>query len=137
MAAQIRRVEYFHATVRDEPGAAYQLLSVLAGGGVNLLVFSAVPVGPQYTQLVLFPEDSAILQDIGHRSGLALTGPDRALLIQGDDELGALARVHRQLADAGVAVYASNGITDGRGGFGYVVYVRPQDYERACAALGI
>ena len=29
------------------------------------------------------------------------------------------------------------GVTDGRGSFGYVVYVGPNDFEKAAAALGI
>jgi hypothetical protein len=32
-------------------------------------------------------------------------------------------------------VYASSGVADGRGGYGYILYVRPEQYERATAAL--
>jgi hypothetical protein len=45
MAFRTRRVEYFCATVRDEPGAAQHILSRLAGVGVALLAFTAVPIG--------------------------------------------------------------------------------------------
>ena len=45
--------------------------------------------------------------------------------------------VHEQLFHAGVDVYASSGVTDGRGAFGYVLYVRPGEYQRAVHALGI
>ena len=55
MAYRIRRVEYFHATVVDEPGEAYKVLSALAGLGVNLVAFTAVPVGPDRTQLTALP----------------------------------------------------------------------------------
>ena len=51
MPFTIRRVDYFYATVRDEPGAAHRILSQLAGLGVNLLAFSAVPTGPERAQL--------------------------------------------------------------------------------------
>jgi hypothetical protein len=34
-------------------------------------------------------------------------------------------------------VYASTGVTDGRGAFGYVVYVREDQFEKAAEALGI
>jgi hypothetical protein len=57
--------------------------------------------------------------------------------VQGDDELGALASVHERLFEAGVDVYASTGVTDGRGSFGYVVYVREEQFELAAAALGV
>jgi hypothetical protein len=57
--------------------------------------------------------------------------------VQGDDELGALASVHERLFEAGVDVYASTGVTDGRGSFGYVVYVREEQFERGAEALGV
>ena len=51
--------------------------------------------------------------------------------------MGALAQVHDQLQSAGVQVYASSGVGDGRGGYGYVIYVRAAEQEKAAAALGI
>jgi hypothetical protein len=57
------------------------------------------------------------------------------LLVQGDDELGAFASVHERLVRAGVDIYASTGVTDGRGSFGYVMYVREDQFERAVSAL--
>ncbi len=137
MAVHIRKAEYFHATARDVPGEGYRFLIALAEAGVNLLAFSAIPVGPEHTQLVLFAEDAERLKNIAAASGTNLVGPQHALLVQGDDELGALAGIHRRLAESGVNVFASNGVTDGRGGYGYVIYVRPGDLDEACRALGI
>jgi hypothetical protein len=137
MSMMIRRVEYFHATVRDQPGEAYTLLSQLASAEVNLLAFNAVPVGPQQTQLVIFPESVESLAQAAERSGLILTGPQRAFLIQGDDKLGALVDLHRKLNESRINVYASSGVTDGRGGYGYVLYVRSEHYEDAAAALEV
>ena len=101
MAFTIRRVEYSYATVRDEPGAAYRILSQLAELGVNLLAFTAVPIGPSRAQLALFPEDPGKLAAAARAANLALDGPHHALLVQGDDELGALAGVHQRLFEAG------------------------------------
>jgi hypothetical protein len=137
MSATIRPVEYFTTTLHDTPEAASQLLSTLAGSGVNLLAFNAIPVGLLATQLVLFPEDPQHFAVFAKRPGMVLTGPQRAFLIQGDDELGALARLHSRLADARVHPYASTGVTDGRGGFGYIVYVREDEYDAAAEALGV
>lgn len=137
MATRIRKVEYFYTTVQDRPGEAYRVLSGLADSGVDLLAMTAIPVGPQRTQLALFPADSAQLRDVSARIGMELDGPYPALLVQGDDELGALARIHERLADANVNVYASTGVTDGDGTFGYLIYVRPDELERAARALGI
>ncbi|HKJ25260.1 MAG TPA: hypothetical protein VKB65_10590 [Myxococcota bacterium] len=137
MANQIRRAGYFYTTVPDRPGEAYRLLSDLAAVRVDLLAFTAVPVGPYRTQLALFPDDEGSLREAGDRIGLDLDGPHWALIVQGDDEIGSLAAIHERLYEADVNVYAASGVTDGRGGFGYVLYVRPDDFEAAAKALGV
>ena len=135
MAFTIRPVEYFYVNVRDELGAAYRVLSQLAERGVNLLAFTAVPSGPTLAQFALVPEDRNQLAAEARGAGMALDGPYHALLVQGDDELGALASVHERLFQAGVDIYASAGVTDARGSFGYLVYLREDQVERAASAL--
>jgi len=137
MAYRIRRVEYYYTIVEDQPGEAYNLLSRLASLGVSLLAFTAVPVGPIRTQMTLFPEESARLEGAASGAGMTLDGPYPALLVQGDDELGALVEVHQQLFQSRVNVYASTAVTDGKGAYGYVLYIRAEDYPRATAALGV
>lgn len=136
-AFTIRPVDYFYANVRGAPGAAYELLSELAELGVDLLAFTAVPSGPNTVQFAVFPEEPNKLMAQARDANLALEGPHHALLVQGDDELGALASVHERLLEAGVDVYASSGVTDDHGSFGYVVYVREDQFERAARALGV
>jgi len=137
MAFEIRRVEYFYTTVKDQPGEAYKVLSLLAGLGINLLAVTAVPFGPMNTQLTIFPEDAGRLRIEAQKSGLKLEGPQPALLVQGDDKLGALAEVHMKLFEADVNIYASSGVSDGKGSYGYIIYVRPDDYAKAVAALKV
>lgn len=137
MAFTITRAPYFYASVADKPGEAYRVLSRLAEFGVNLLAFTGIPVGPVLTQLTLFPEDPASLADSAKKASINLDGPHYALLVQGDDHLGALADIHEKLYEANVNVYASSGVSDGRGSFGYLLYVRPDEFERAVAALGL
>jgi hypothetical protein len=137
MAATVRRVAYFYLVLEDRPGEAYRLLSGIASGGVSLLAFNAIPLGMNKTQLVLFPEEVDLLARVAEEQGLALSGPQHAILIQGDDHLGALANIHRQLFEAGVHVVCSSGLTDGRGGFGYLVYVRHEEFERAASVLDL
>lgn len=137
MSASIRPVEYFTTTLHDTAESASQLLSTLAAKGINLLAFNAIPVGFQATQLVLFPEDPERFAVFAKRPGMTVVGPQRAFLVQGDDELGALARLHARLADARVHPFASSGVTDGRGGFGYILYVRDGEYATAAQALGV
>lgn len=137
MAIKIRRVDYFYATVKDQPGEAYKLLSLLANLGINLLAITAVPFGPMNTQLTIFPEDAGKLRNEAQKAGLKLEGPQPAFLVQGDDKLGALAEVHMKLYEANVNVYASSGVADGKGSYGYIIYVRLDDYERAATALKV
>ena len=101
MAFSIRRVEYFTTTVQDRPGEAYKLLSQLADLGLNLVAFTAVPVGPMRSQLTLFPDDPLRMVEAARKAGLVLDGPHPALLVQGDDELGALAQIHAKIFEAG------------------------------------
>lgn len=137
MAFKIRRVDYFYTTVKDEPGEAYKVLALLANLGINLVAVTAVPFGPMNTQLTIFPEDSAQLRNEAQKSNIKLEGPQAALLVQGDDELGALAEVHSKLYAANVNIYASSGVADGKGHYGYIIYVRPDEYEKAVAALNV
>jgi len=137
MAYSIRRVEYFYTTVRDRPGEAYNFLAQMAEMGLNMLAFTAVPVGPMHTQFTLFPDDPAEMAVAAQRAGMRVDGPHTAFLVQGDDELGALAEIHQELFRANVNVYASTGVTDGRGAYGYLIYVRPEEYDRAAKALGL
>jgi hypothetical protein len=59
------------------------------------------------------------------------------LLIQGDDELGALTEVHEKLYQASINIYSSTGVTDSKGNYGYLIYVRPEDHDRAANALTV
>jgi hypothetical protein len=137
MGYSIRRVDYFYTTVQDRPGEAYRLLDQMAEMGLNMLAFTALPVGPTHTQMTLFPADSGKMAAAAQRAGMRIDGPHAAFLAQGDDEPGALAEIHQLLYQADVNVYASTGVTDGRGGYGYLVYVRPEDYNRAAKALSV
>lgn len=137
MPAKIRAVDYFYMTVPDKPGAACHVLFQLAAADVNMLAFSAVPIGPENTQLVLFPESIDALARGAEKAGFALTGPNRALLIQGDDHLGALVSIHEKLSESGINVYASTGVADGRGGFGYVMYIKEDQFNDAERVLDL
>jgi hypothetical protein len=137
MAYTIKPVNYFYTMVADRPGQGSTLLGTLAEIGINLLGFTAIPMGPHSTQLTLFPDDSDKLLDLARKSGMCLDGPHPALLVQGDDELGALAHIHQRLFAANVNVFASSGVANGQGNYGYILYIRPEEYDRALQALKI
>ena len=135
MSINVRRVDYFRTEVEDTPGTAYQLLKRLSSHDVNLLAVSSMPLGPAHTQFTLFPKNSEKLIQAAEHLNLTLVGPERAILIHGDDRMGALVECHLKLADAGINVFATNGVTDGEGRYGYVIHMRPDDLEAAANAL--
>ncbi len=137
MALRVRRVSYFYLGVPDRPGEAYKLLAWFSERGINLLAFTAVHTGENRTQLSIVPEDPGRLSAEAGRAGVTLEGPHHALLVDGDDELGALSELHRTLYEANINIYAASGVTDGRGALGYLIYVRPEEFERAAETLGI
>jgi hypothetical protein len=131
----VRVAEYFYLKIQSNPEAAYELLAALATEDINLLAFSAIPFGEGRVELTLFPDSTSSLLHAAGKLGVSLTGPQHAILINGDDHLGALAAIQRKLLVAGVRIYASSGITDGAGRYGYVIYFKEGDHEAASRAL--
>lgn len=136
MALDIKKVEYFNTTVEGHAGEAAKLLSLFAGAGVNLLAFKAVPVGPGRTQFTLFPNDGSKMTAGAEKAGLILDGPHPAVLIKDDDDKsGDLAGIYEKLAQADMRVAESSGIAGINGGYGVILYLKPEDCEKAVAAL--
>jgi predicted amino acid-binding ACT domain protein len=136
MADTVRSVEYSYVTVPDAPGEVQAVLSALKDNGVNLLAFLGFPAGGGRSQIDLVAEDPAALRDAAARAGLELSETKRAFLIQGDDRVGAVSELTGKLADAGINVTAAAAVTAGSGRFGMVIWVAPEDHERAAEALG-
>ncbi len=136
MPVSVHRVRYYYATVEEVPGQTYGVLSQLAACGVDLLAFTAAPVGPKHVQWSLFPADTKEFENVAHDIGLPVIAVQDAILVQGDDRLGALADLHERLSRANVEVYATSGVTAGGDRFGYVIYVKPDEIDAAADALG-
>jgi hypothetical protein len=135
MAFDIKRVEYYNTTVEGHAGEASKLLALFAGAGVSLLAFKAVPLQPRQTRFSLFPNNSVKMTEGAKKAGLELDGPHSALLIQGDDESGALADIYEKLSQADIHVDESSGIADIKGSYGVIIYLKQEDCEKALAAL--
>lgn len=137
MAEIVKRIEYYYAKVEDRPGEGRRLLEFLSAHGINLVAFTAFPLEGRKAQLVFVPENAEKLKTAVAEAGIPLVGPRKAFLIQGDDRTGVLVEYHLRLADAGINIYASNGINDGSGRFGYILWVKPTEYEKAATLLGV
>lgn len=130
---QARKIDYFYTTATERTGAT--MLDCLARNKVNLLAYNATPTGPTHTLCAIFPENSELLIQAAQKEGLSLEGPHHALLVEGEDQIGALERIYRALHDASVDVYASTAIRSREGSFGCLLYVRPGDVDRGLSAL--
>ena len=137
MADNVRIIEYFYAQVGDTPGTGRRLLEHLSERGVNLLAFTAFPIDSGQSQLDFVPESASQLRKAAADAGIALFGPKRAFLFQGDDRIGALHEHHLVLANAGVNVLAANGTVDGTGRYGFILWVPQEQFDQASAALGL
>lgn len=135
MASTVKEVDYFYAVVADKPGEGRKLLEFLSEQQVDLLALTAFPLGNGQSQLDFFPTDSELLKKAAEDANVPLVGPKKAFLIQGEDRIGALYDSHLKLSNAGINIHASNGVVDGTGRFGYVIWVNPDDYESASKAL--
>jgi hypothetical protein len=136
MADTVRSVEYYYATVSDEPGEGHRILSALEDGGVNLLAVLGFPLEGGRSQVDLVPEDPETLKDAAAAAGITLSGAKRAFLVQGEDRVGAVAAITAKLAEANVNVTAIAAAAAGAGRYGMVIWVPPADHERAAEALG-
>jgi len=137
MLEAVRRVDYYYVTVEDKRGEAYWLMQHFRERGVNLLAFTAFPLGGGRSQLDFVSEDAQKLINACKEAGIRLIGPKRAFLVHGDDKVGAVVDLHAKLSNAEINVHAANGVVDGKGRFGYLFWVNPDHYEEAAMALGV
>jgi len=136
MADTIRRVDYFYVHLPDKPGEGQRVLAAIKGAGVNLLSFTAFPDGKGTTQVDFVTDDAGGLAKAVKGLGLALSPKRQAFFVQGNDRPGAAAEYFKKLADAGVNVHAGNAAC-GPGGFGMILWVKQESYQKAAKALGV
>jgi len=135
MPFDARIVECYTTTIEGYAAEASRLLSLFARAGVSLLAFKAVPVEPHGTQFTLVPNDGSRMTAGADKAGLKLDGPHPALLIQGNDESGALSEIYDTLSRANIRPAESSGIADIQGSYGVIFYIGKDDCEKAAAAL--
>ena len=137
MAVKTRRIDYYYATVEDMPGEGYRILAGLQDRDISLVAFTAYPLPDGRCQLDMVPSDSEKFRKAVNALAIKITGPRKAFLFQGDDKVGVLANIHRKLVDNDINALAANGVCDGKGGFGYILWVPKDQYETAAKALGV
>jgi hypothetical protein len=137
MAETIKIVNYYYTHIEDLPGTGRRILEHISEHGVNLVAFTAFPLGGGHIQLDFIADNADQLKQAAADAGVSLMGPRKVFLIQGDDRIGALSEHHLKLANAGISVISSNGVIDGKGRFGFVLWVDQALVEKAARALAV
>jgi hypothetical protein len=135
VAEKTRSVEYYYATIPDEPGTGSKVLSQLQQANVNLLACLAFPSEKGKTQIDVVPENAGALKEAAGKAGLKLTGPRKAFLVQGEDRVGAVAEVMKKLAEARINITAAAAAAAGGGRYGMILWVAQADHAKAAKAL--
>ena len=137
MAFNILQVEYYNITVQGQITEASNLISRIAGAGVDFHAFKATPLEPDRTQFTLFAKDSSKMTEGAKKSGLELDGPYSAILIKGDEKAGALSDIYERLSKAGIQVDEASGIADINAGYGVILYLKREDCDKAMTVLKV
>lgn len=134
MAKNIRVVDYFYIQAPNKPGEAAKALRILSKAGVNLLAFTGFPRG-RVSQLDFIPEDSRAFVKAARSAGWKLSGKKTGFLVQGRDRPGMGARLLSKLAKAKVNITAVDAVAAGKGRYGAILWVKPEDLKLAAKAL--
>ena len=137
MPDEIRRIDYYYASVPDKPGEGARILAALRDAGVNLIGVSAFPHGARRSQLDLIPEDSATFVKAARSAGLKLSTKKSGFLIQGEERPGAVAELVKRRAEANITVTSVQVFCAGVGRYGGMLWVKAPDLRKAAKALGI
>ena len=131
----VKRVQYFYTEVPDKPGEGARLLNTLKEAGVNLLAYAGFPKGRR-AQLDFIPADVAAFRAAARKARLTLVGPKTGFLIQGEDRPGAVAELLAKLAAVKINVTACDAVAAGEGRYGALLWVKPQEVQKAAKVLG-
>ncbi len=133
MGHSIRRVTAAVMQVKDEVGALHEVLSVLDKAGINMLAIASQRM--RGTALMAIPENVNAVRELAADQGVHLT-TRQVFLIEGDDRVGALCDITRQLADAGVNIEDIAALSASRR-YAAVITFADADLEAASKALGL
>jgi hypothetical protein len=131
----VRRVDYWYAVVRDEPGTANDVLRRLASVGVDLMACVGFPLAGGMSQLDLLPSDPTGFEEAAEAAGIVVSPRKEALYIEGTARPGVLTHHLQKVASAGINCHATAAIAAPGGGYGFVLWVDDECLEAAEAAL--
>ncbi|MDX1519287.1 MAG: hypothetical protein R3318_04135, partial [Gammaproteobacteria bacterium] len=93
------------------------------------------PAGGGKSQVDLVSDEVPKIRRLAKKEGWRLSDTKKAFLVQGGDEIGAIHKVIKRLADARINVVAADAVAAGAKRYGMILWVRPKDYRAATRAL--
>jgi hypothetical protein len=135
MADSVKRVNYCYIKVPNRAAQGDAVLHELREGGVNLLAYTGFPIGKGKSQLDFVPEDMAAFRRVARKNGWRVSKVKKGFLITGKDQVGAAQRHFSKLADAKINITAADAVCAGKGRYGMILWVSPNNYARAARAL--
>src|SRR5947208_17199680 len=112
MADTVQRVEYFYAQVPNKAGEGARFLTALKEAGINLLAFSGFPEG-RGSKLDFVPADPAAFKQFARTAKWKHPSPKNAIVGNGEERVGAVAELHRKLAEAKINLTAIDDVCAG------------------------
>ena len=135
MAHRVRKVNYFNLTVPNRAGQAEQILREVRGENINMHAFTGFPLRAGKTQIDLVTDESAKVRKMARKNDWRISKSKKAFLVTGNDEIGAVHKVLKKLADNKINVTAADAVAAGKGRYGMILWVKPKAYSRAARTL--
>ena len=136
MADRVRKVNYCYTKVPNYVGQGEEALRALREAGVNLLAYSAFPIGGRKAQMDFIPENMSAFKKVARKNGWRVSKVKKGFLITGQERVGAVHRHLAKLSDANVNITAVDALSAGKGRYGMILWVKPKQHARAARALG-
>jgi len=135
MAYRVQKVNYCYVTVPSRAGQGEKILNALKEANISLQAFSGFPLRGGKSQVDLVSDNTAAIRRLAKKNGWRLSQTKKAFLVKGDDEIGAVHKIIKKLADVKINVTAADGVAAAGGRYGMIMWVKPKDYTRAARIL--
>jgi len=122
-------------SVPNRAGQAEAVLSAVKEAGINMHAFSGFPGKAGKSQLDFVSDDTAAIRRLAKKSSWRLSKTGKAFLVQGSDEVGAVHKIFKKLADEKINVTAADAVAAGLGRYGMILWVKAKVYNRAARIL--
>ena len=135
MNFNVKKIEYCNIESEYPVSEASKLLSTLVRNGIDFLAYKATAIENRRTVFTLFSENAHKMLRIAKNDGYKVEGPFSAILVVGEEKIGALAAIYGKLSQANINVMESSGIAHINGAFGVILYLEKEDCDRALVSL--